>query len=266
MEAVSEAKVANWLTRLGLPSDLPATHDSLTAITHAHLDRIPFENLSVFCGAVPDLGLEALSDKMIHHRRGGYCFEVNTLLCAGLRGLGFDARLRMARVMWQRKVPGPRTHCVCLVALEGAEYLVDVGFGGPGPTAPVRLDVEAADLRTEQRAGLGTVLSRRTDSGDWADLYAFAEEPTALSDLEAGNWLAATLPGSLFARTLVVTRHSGDTRWVLEGTRFRKFAKGRAPEVADLQTPGAVLACLQDVFGLDPPPELAGAMIRKELL
>lgn len=263
MEAASEEVVAAWLGRLGLTAGLPVTSGTLTAVTLAHLDCISFENLSVFCGAVPDLGLDALARKMLHQQRGGYCFEVNTLLCAGLLGLGFDARLRMARVMWQRDVPGPRTHCVCIVRLNGGEYLVDVGFGGPGPTEPVRLNGHTGDLHTEDRSGLGIVLSRRTDDGQRRDLYAFTEEPTAMSDLEAGNWLAATLPGSLFARTLVVARQSGDLRLVLDGTELRKFAKGRAPHVETLQTPDAVCTCLQDVFGLQPPAGLADVLIRK---
>lgn len=265
MQAASQDLIGAWLSRLGLPSGLPVTLDTLTTMTRAHLDRIPFENLTVFCGDVPELGLEALAAKMIHNRRGGYCVEVNPLLCAALCGLGFDARLRMARVMWQRDVPGPRSHCVCIVSLDGAEYLVDVGFGGPGPTVPVPLNGDPGDptLRTETRAGLGTVLCRQVDAGDWRDLYAFTDELTTMSDVQAGNWLAATFPGSLFTRTLVVTRQCGDTRLVLDGAVFRKFAKGRAPCCETLQTPDAVIACLHDAFGLESIPGLEDALIRK---
>jgi N-hydroxyarylamine O-acetyltransferase len=252
-----------WLSRLGLTADLPMTLAGLTTIIHAHLDRIPFENLTVFCGGVPEIGINALATKILHAKRGGYCVELNPLLCAGLRSLGFDARLCMARVLWQRDVPGPRSHCLCIIRLDGADYLVDVGFGGPGPTEPFMLGSDSPDQRTEYRAGLGTVLSRRVAEGDWRDLYAFTDEVTTMSDVQAGNWLAATLPGSLFTRTLIVTRHIGDTRLVLEGATFRKFAKGKAPEVEVLQTPEAVLSCLREAFDLDPPPELTGALIDK---
>ncbi|MCI5111938.1 MAG: arylamine N-acetyltransferase [Marivita sp.] len=254
-----------WLSRLGLPSDLPVTLDSLTTITRAHLDRIPFENLTVFCGDVPELDSDALTAKILHQRRGGYCVELNPLLCAGLRALGFDARLRMARVLWQRDVPGPRSHCLCLVTLEGREYLVDVGFGGPGPTGPHLLGSETENLRTEARQALGTVLSRQVAEGNWRDLYAFTDEVTTMSDVQVGNWLAATLPGSLFTRSLIVTRHIDDTRLVLEGGTFRRFAKGRAPEAEVLQTPSDLIACLQDTFAIDPPPGLERALIDKGL-
>ncbi|MFA8385185.1 MAG: arylamine N-acetyltransferase [Pelagibaca sp.] len=254
-----------WLSRLGLTAAPPLTLEGLITITRAHLDHIPFENLTVFCGGVPELTLDALAAKIIHQRRGGYCVEVNPLLCTALRGLGFDARLRMARVMWQRDVPGPRSHCVCIVTLDGVEYLVDVGFGGPGPIAPVALNGHSGDvdLRTQTRAGLGTVLSRQVELGDWRDLYTFTDELTTMSDVQAGNCLAATMPGSLFGRTLVVTRQSGDTRLVLDGAVFRKFAKGRAVQTETLQTPDAVITCLHDAFGLDPEPDLEGALIRK---
>ena len=263
VEAAPQDIVDAWLSRLGLPSDLPVTLDSLTKIIRAHLDRIPFENLTVFCGGVPEISLEALSDKILNHRRGGYCVELNPLLCSGLRALGFDVRLCMARVMWQRDVPGPRSHCLCLVRLNGAEYLVDVGFGGPGPTDPLLVGSDTPDLRTEKRAGLGIVLSRQVSEGDWRDLYTFTDELTTMSDVQAGNWLAATLPGSLFTRTLIVTRQTGDTRLVLDGATFRKFAKGKWVEVESLQTPDAVLTCLSESFGIDPPPGVTDALVLK---
>ena len=262
---MSHDMVDAWLSRLALSSDLPVTLDSLTTITRAHLDRIPFENLTVFCGDVPDISLDALAEKILRQRRGGYCVELNPLLCAGLRALGFDARLRMARVLWQRDVPGPHSHCLCLVRIGGDEYLVDVGFGGPSPTAPLLLGSDGPDLRIAPRDGLGTVLSRQVGRGDWRDLYAFTDELTTMSDVQAGNWLAATLPGSLFTRTLIVTRHSGDMRLVLDGRTFRRFADGRAPEAETLQTPDAVLSCLQDAFGIDPLPGLGDVLIRKGL-
>ena len=261
--AASQDVLKAWLSRLGLVGDMPVSLDSLTTITRAHLDRIPFENLTVFCGAVPETEIDALATKILNSKRGGYCVELNPLLCAGLRGLGFDARLCMARVLWQRDVPGPHSHCLCLVRLDDAEYLVDVGFGGPGPTVPLLLGSETHELRTEDRVGLGTVLSRQVSEGDWRDLYTFTKELTTMSDVQAGNWLAATLRGSIFTRTLIVTRHCGETRLVLDGATFRRFAKGKAPEAEVLQTPDAVVACLRDAFELEPPPDLGAALIQK---
>lgn len=263
VETAPKDIVDAWLSRLGLTADLPVTLASLTTIIRAHLDRIPFENLTVFCGDVPEIEINALANKILHAKRGGYCVELNPLLCAGLRNLGFNARLCMARVLWQRDVPGPRSHCLCLVQLDGAEYLVDVGFGGPGPTGPLLLRSDHPNLRTETRAGLGTVLSRQVSEGDWRDLYTFTKELTTMSDVQAGNWLAATLPGSIFTRTLIVTRHCGETRLVLDGATFRRFAKGKAPEAEVLQTPDAVVACLRDAFELEPPPDLGAALIQK---
>jgi N-hydroxyarylamine O-acetyltransferase len=263
VKAAPKDIVTAWLSRLGMSPAPSVSLDSLTAIVRAHLDHIPFENLTVFCGDVPELSLDALADKLLHQRRGGYCVELNPLLCACLNGLGFDAGLCMARVMWQRDVPGPRSHCVCLVRLEGTEYLVDVGFGGPGPTTPLQLGTGTNNVRFETRERLGTVLSRQVAPEDWRDLYVFTDEITTMSDVQAGNWLAATLPGSLFSRTLVVTRQIGDTRLVLDGVTFRKFAKGRTVEEQSLQTPDALMNCLQDAFNLQPPPELKDALTRK---
>jgi len=257
-----------WLARLEIDGQPPVTRATLEDVTRAHLARIPFENLSVLGGDVPSLDLGSLTRKLIAQRRGGYCFELNLLLCTGLCALGFKARLLMARVMRNRPEPGPRTHCVVIVTIEGTEHLVDVGFGGPGPSAPLEmlrdtpLWADGVAFRLDDRTGLGTVLGRRSASGDWADLYAFTDEVTALSDLQAGNWLAATPPGSQFRQTLVVARQQDGRRYTLEGTTFREFHGTALVRETSLHDVIAVLTCLQDMFGLTADPTLTQAVVR----
>jgi N-hydroxyarylamine O-acetyltransferase len=44
------------------------------------------------------LDTDALFDKIVRRRRGGFCYELNGLFAALLRELGFDATLKSAKV------------------------------------------------------------------------------------------------------------------------------------------------------------------------
>lgn len=56
----------------------------------AHTGSIPFENLDPLMGVpVDDLSPEALTDKLVYRRRGGYCYEQNGLMGYVLAEIGF---------------------------------------------------------------------------------------------------------------------------------------------------------------------------------
>ena len=56
-------------------------------------------NIDPFLGRAPKLDVASLQAKMVASRRGGYCFEHNALLRAGLIALGFDVTSLVARVV-----------------------------------------------------------------------------------------------------------------------------------------------------------------------
>ena len=128
---------------------------------------IPFENLDVVLGRGIDLSDEAVDDKLIHRKRGGYCFEQNTLFMRVLLALGFDvtpisARVRIGRT---REETPARTHVFLRVPIDGVHYLADVGVGGP---ASGWADVHAARLSACASAlccGDGTAAERACGAG-----------------------------------------------------------------------------------------------------
>ena len=82
---------------------------------------IPFENLDVLLGRPIELATEAVIDKLVRRRRGGYCFEQNTLLLEVLTRSAFtSARCRRASA-WQRPrdYTPARTHLFVRVELDG---------------------------------------------------------------------------------------------------------------------------------------------------
>jgi N-hydroxyarylamine O-acetyltransferase len=111
----------------------------------AHLSTIPFENIDVLLGRPISMHLGDIYNKLIHARRGGYCFEQNTLLRAAMVDAGFThIRTLAARAaISDEAAPTARQHVMNLVTIHGEtqeRWLVDVGTSAGVPMAPIRLD------------------------------------------------------------------------------------------------------------------------------
>jgi N-hydroxyarylamine O-acetyltransferase len=133
-----------YLARIGLTQTPAATVRTLHEIALHHVQSIPFENLDILLNRPISLEPSAIEDKLVHARRGGYCFEHNTLLRHVLEALCFEVTLLSARARY-RLPPGvqrPRTHVLLRVDCAGQTYLLDGGFGGLSPTAALRLQLD----------------------------------------------------------------------------------------------------------------------------
>ncbi|HEX4845653.1 MAG TPA: arylamine N-acetyltransferase, partial [Geothrix sp.] len=126
-----------YFERVGFGGEPKASLDTLFALHFAHATRVPFENLDIQMGLPIRLDLPSLQDKLVRRRRGGYCFEQNTLFLAALKVIGFDVIACEARVRLGAPDILPRTHMLLLVRMEEAFWLSDVGFGGEGLLWPV---------------------------------------------------------------------------------------------------------------------------------
>lgn len=248
----------SYLARVGHGGPREASLAVLSAIHLAHVGCIPFENLDVRLGRAVTLDLEALQDKLVRRRRGGYCFEQNTLFAAALTDLGFTVTTLEARV----RPPGatrvlPRTHMVLSVDLGGRSYLADVGFGGDGLLRPLALDGEP----NEQGGAIYAVapgpgdelVLRRHGRGGSLDLYAFTRRPALAVDYEVANHYTSTHPASRFVQMLTVQRSTEAVRYIL---RDRTYLERRGDdEVVTALADPEVVRAVRDVMGLDVSAE-----------
>ena len=118
-----------YLQRMGYYGDRSPTLETLRALHRAHLLSVPFENLNIGLGWPILTTEDALFQKIVVGRRGGFCYELNGLFAALLRVLGFDVTLLSARVVNGAGEVGPEfDHLTLLVQLEEC-WLADVGFG-----------------------------------------------------------------------------------------------------------------------------------------
>ncbi len=72
--------IDSYLARIGHVGPRIPALSTLCAIHALHPAAIPFENLDPLLDRPVSLDLEALQQKLVGSRRGGYCFEQNTLL------------------------------------------------------------------------------------------------------------------------------------------------------------------------------------------
>lgn len=245
-----------YFARIGYDGPREASLEALRAIHRLHPAAIPFEAIDVLLGRGVDLRPEAVDAKLIAGRRGGYCFEHNSLLKRVLTALGFEVEALIGRVWWMAPAdapPRPRTHMALKVTVEGQAWLVDVGFGGCVLTTPLRFDDHAPqptghedfrltplgrDLRLEARLG-----------SEWARLYDLSLEPQFDVDFEAANWLTSTHPASIFRQGLRVARTTPEARYgLLNNRRTIRRPDGQAEQ--SLLSVEQLESALRDEFGL----------------
>lgn len=263
-----------YLARIGVTRAAVAepTLDTLATVAWAHVSSIPFENLEILLGRGVSIDLPDIEAKLVAGRRGGYCFEHNTLLTAALRALGFTVTNHLARVRWNGTALTPRTHMLLSVASPGSAgarsvidgHLVDCGFGGQCPTAPIPLRHDEVfpqrhDRLRLVREGDEHVLQLAIMDG-WEDLYAFTLEPQHAIDFEVANHYTATHPRSHFRVGPRVARTTADGRITLRDGELA-FRRGGEVTRRTVTDPDELLAILDADFGLAFPPgtRFAGA-------
>jgi len=123
--------INKYLNRINYTGTLSPTIENLYQLQKVHLLNIPFENLDIHYGHPINLSLSKFYGKIVTKRRGGFCYELNGLFNSLLKVLGYNSKIISAKVYDDKKNSFGREydHLAILVALDKAEYLVDVGFG-----------------------------------------------------------------------------------------------------------------------------------------
>jgi N-hydroxyarylamine O-acetyltransferase len=244
-----------YLDRIGWTGSRQPTLATLAGVLHAHVRRIPFENLDVLLGRSIDLDLGALQRKLVGARRGGYCFEHATLFAAALEALGFAPVRHSARVVLvSPRTEVPRTHMFVTVALPEATFVLDPGFGGLAPDVPVPLvDAPRAEGASHwmARDGAYWVLKART-ADNLVDCWAATLEVDNASDFVVANYYTSTHPASAFRNRLMLRAFAGDAR-VSVMNRSVTIADGATSRTYELADRTALRALLAERFGFDLP-------------
>jgi N-hydroxyarylamine O-acetyltransferase len=253
-----------YFARTGYQGPRTPTLATLHGLVRAHVQTIPFENLDVLLGKPIELEPAAVIQKLVHDRRGGYCFEQNTLLLEVLSALGFHVRPLSARVRWQRPrdYTPARTHLLVRVELD-EPWLADVGVGAMSPTAALRLAEHGEQATPHEPRRLhreGHMIYHQARLGDdWHDIAEITLEEMPLIDRIVANWYTSTHPQSHFKHRLLVARATPTGRvTLLNDTLSIRGADGVA-EKYRVESHEHLLRILDEHFGITLP---AGATLR----
>jgi N-hydroxyarylamine O-acetyltransferase len=184
----------------------------------------------------------------LHHRRSGFCYELNGAFAILLRHLGFDVTLMAARVATPIGLGPPFDHLVLRVDLAD-RWLVDVGFGRL-IRRPVRWDERSAQRDVE-----GQVVLSDTPDGDLAVAlngeaqYVVEPRSRELSDFEPTCWWQQTSPESHFTQSLTCSLSTREGRVTLSGRRLIRTVAGERTE-QELRSDEEVLAVYHSTFGI----------------
>jgi N-hydroxyarylamine O-acetyltransferase len=172
----------------------------LRAVHRAYLSRVPYEDIAVQLGETGPLDETALTARVLSGR-GGYCFELNTVLAALLRGVGFTVTHHQAVVGGE----GPTNHMALLVWLDGVPWLADAGLG-EGFLDPLVLREGSYVI------GPFTYTLALEPAGTWwmgqhewgsVNGFRMSAEESSVAAFEPHHRRLATDPESSFVKTLV---------------------------------------------------------------
>src|SRR5215469_613232 len=247
--------VEAYLRRIEYDGPRSPSRQTLRDLHRQQLYTVPFENLDIALGVPIGFDPDALFDKIVSRKRGGFCYELNSLFSELLKGLGFRVEMLSARV---RSADGSFSrefdHMLLKVALEEESYIADVGFGDSS-LDPVR--IEATNVHLDARPDFAVVaanggweLVRRQSDGSYVPDYCFTETRRQLSDFLERCLFHQTSPESHFTQNRVCTKALPNGRLTISGMRRIETRDGIRRESA-LKSQEDLRTCLSKQFGIE---------------
>jgi N-hydroxyarylamine O-acetyltransferase len=226
--------VPSYLARIGYSGPTEPTAENLRALHHAHLIAIPFENLDIPRGLKIVLDEDAIINKVLILRRGGFCYELNSAFAALLRALGYQVALLSGRVARADGGEGPEfDHLTLRVDLE-QPWLADVGFG-ESFVEPLQLK---PNLEQQDPAGTFRLteiidriqLQKLEPDGNWKPQYSFSLQPRRLEEFAGMCHIHQTSPTSSFVTRRICSRATPTGRITLSDLKLIETENGKREE------------------------------------
>ena len=276
-------QIQSYCRRIGLEAPPSPSAEGLLAVQAAHRQSIPFENLDVRLGRAIPTDRDAIFDKLVTRRRGGFCFEHNVLMSEMLEAMGMPNRILLARVIFgdPPAIP-PLTHCLLLVDIAGKAMIADGGFGGtycppmaladgaqatsgdgaqhrlrrigePESPHPLLHRSLPGEWLLERMGPPETSDGRGRSAAEWESQYAFDLAETAAADLVMGSHFASTHPAARHVNCHVASRVLPDGFVSLLEDRFTRYRHSRSVERREVGSAAEYRDVLADKIGVDLP-------------
>lgn len=292
-EHLSHEQIFAILERIGYPlknaNVLPEpTLETLRELNYRCVTSIPFELLSLRAtkSRAVEIELDAIYDRVVNKRRGGWCFSLNKLTFELLRGLGFTVQFTLARICRPLQHNHPiafrgLTHRVTIVRFpedNDAKYVFDIGFGAT-QFYPLKLEegyeieyfghrrriVKAAhNLEEPHLLGnpaeeywqvqefLGMEDEDKGGHEKWNPAYAFTERQYYPIDCDVSNYWSCHSPKSTFWGQLWVFQGTLDGHYnLLMNKSFKVRDSNGTIESIDIETEDQRQNILKKYFGIE---------------
>lgn len=238
--------IARYLERIGLDPvtwrvDFKANPlAAITTMISSHVSAIPFENIDGLAFNNVYVDAEHVVAKLLEEERGGYCHEHSTLLAEVLDLLKVPVKRIGARIYVGRELDAApnKAHQALLATIDGRDYLIDAGFGGTTPPAPLALDeTGAVDTRVGQFRIIPVTETdypadavhdieymlqfRKNATQEFSSMYGFGTTAMPQSDIDMANFFTSTHPQHPFTQQPVMAIHKEEGKVTLNGLKLR---------------------------------------------
>lgn len=244
-----------YLERILYTGEREPTIEVLTALQYCHLLNVPFENLDIHYNHPIILDTHGFCQKIILRKRGGFCYELNSLFNELLKAFGFETRIISARVHTKDNVYSPEyDHLAIVVKIGDKEYLSDIGFG-EFAFAPLEL---IEDRIQEDKRGNFIIdrnpdgyyrVSKIEDSQPTPE-YIFSTVERPLHEFAAMCHYHQTDNRSHFKQRKLISRPTLNGRITLT-ENYLKIVAGGEPQLEEISNETDFENRLLEYFGID---------------
>lgn len=243
-----------YFQRIGYTGPAAPTAETLRNLHRAHLYTVPFENLDIHLKRPISIAIDDVFNKLVTARRGGFCYEQNSLFATVLRQIGFQVDVLEAL---PDESSIPYDHMTLLVHLE-ERWLADVGFG-ENFVEPLQLDNPEPQhqfgktYRVEHDGKLGKYFSESPDG--WKREFFFDLSPRDVRDFQPGCTFHQTSDESIFTRKRVCSLATPEGRITVSGLKLIETINGERKERL-LADETELMDVLRNQFGISLPAPL----------
>lgn len=251
-------KLDNYLRRIDYRKTPKNNLQTLNELHKKHLFSIPFEDLDIHLKKPLQIEVEALYQKIIVEKRGGFCYELNFLFYNLLKEIGFDCHIVSASIYDKREnLAGQFDHLAIIVQLE-EKWLVDVGYGNLF-TEPMKIPSKIDNYVYKDRDAIykihplnesNYILSESRKGYKFKKIYAFETIPRKIEEFDEQIDFKQHSEESYFVKNRICTLPTEEGRITLFNTKFIKTI-GQEKQERTIQNDEEFYQIVRDEFDMN---------------
>ncbi|MGE4349564.1 MAG: arylamine N-acetyltransferase [Candidatus Berkiella sp.] len=247
-----------YFKRIGYQGSRELNSQTLINIHRQQSLTIPLDMLDHHLGVPLSLEPEFIFNKLLRHKRGGGCSQLNEVLALALIALGFKVDRLMARVFYDlEKDQAPiLSHKMLRVTFNNETWICDCGFYcGLIEPIPLVLDTQfdhcnrSFILTAHEEHG---IMFKTKIEDKWIEMYAFNLTTYIPEDYKAIFSYNCINPDRPFYDHAIVTMNTIDGKKVLYDRTFEKKS-GKKTTVINIRTCEQYHAILKEEFNIEIP-------------